>query len=223
VESGNSSIRLSTQGAATHARYDGRFRVRKPASITASATWPRWGLRTISVSTRVATGELPQQRGNHDRNQRWDRTPRAALFEQDVDLNAQGISERQAAKLLAVPHSTLQAWQVYQERLDAHPAMVAFLHSPPGLAFLYRLALALHLGCCEVGAGGIRLVGLRVEITGLDRFVGSSSGTQHQVNRRVAEAMVASCQHESARLAQEMPQKTSRWHRMKRWQVVFAW
>lgn len=42
-----------------------------------------------------------QQRGNHDRNQRWDRLKRAKLFEQYVDLNAQGISQRQAAELLA--------------------------------------------------------------------------------------------------------------------------
>ena len=148
-----------------------------------------------------------QQRGNHDRNQRWDRTRRAELFEQYVDLNAQGISERQAAQLLEVPRSTLQAWRVYQESLDEHPAVVAFFHSPPGLAFLHRLVLAIHLVCCEVGACGIRLVCLLLEITGLDRFVGSSYGTQQQVNRRVEEAIVAYRQHESARLAQEMPQK----------------
>jgi hypothetical protein len=35
--------------------------------------------------------------------------------------------------VLEVPRSTLRA---YQERLDARPAVVAFFHSVPGLAFI---------------------------------------------------------------------------------------
>jgi hypothetical protein len=46
-----------------------------------------------------------------------------------------------------------------------------------------------------------------LRITGLDRFVGASYGTQHQVNRRVEEAIVAYRQEESARLARDMPAK----------------
>jgi len=75
-----------------------------------------------------------------DRHQRWDRVERAELFAQYVDLKTQGISQRQAATMLQVPRSTLQAWRVYQERLDAHPAVVTFFHSPPGLAFMHRLS-----------------------------------------------------------------------------------
>ena len=148
-----------------------------------------------------------QQRGNEDRNQRWDRIERSELFEQYGDLKAQGISQRQAAKVLEVPRSTLQAWRAYQESLDACPAVVAFFQSPPGLAFLHRLVLAIHLVCTEVGACGIRLVCLLLALTGLDRFVGASYGTQQQGNRRVEEAIVAYRQQESARLTQEMPAK----------------
>lgn len=147
-----------------------------------------------------------QSRGNHDRNQRWDRTRRAELFEQYAELNAQGTSQRQAAKILEVPRSTLQAWRTYQESLDEHPTVVAFFQSPPGLAFLHQLVLAMHLVCTEVGACGIRLVCLLLTLTGLDRFVGASYGTQQQVNRHVEEAIVAYRQQESERLAQEMPQ-----------------
>ena len=148
-----------------------------------------------------------EQCDNEDRHQRWERMERAELFEQYVDLKAQGISQRQAAQVLAVPRSTLQAWRAYQERLDECPAVVAFFHSPPGLAFLHRLVLAIHLVCTEVGACGIRLVCLLVKLTGLDRFVGASYGTQQQVNRHVEEAIVAYRQQERARLAQEMPAK----------------
>ena len=55
---------------------------------------------------------------------------------------------------------------------------MAFFHSVPGLAFLHRLVLAFHLVCAEVGACGIRLVCLFLRITGLNRFVGASYGTQ---------------------------------------------
>ena len=84
---------------------------------------------------------------------------------------------------------------------------MAFFHSVPGLAFLHRLVLALHLVCVEVGACGIRLVCLLLQLTGLNRFVGASYGTQHQVNRRVEEAIVAYRHAEHARLAREMPPK----------------
>jgi hypothetical protein len=58
-----------------------------------------------------------------------------------------------------------------------------------------------------VGACGIRLVCLLLQVTGLNRFVGASYGTQQQVNRRVEEAIVAYCREESERLAHEMPTK----------------
>ena len=131
-----------------------------------------------------------KQRRNADLPPRWDRTQRAEIFDQYRDLQAQGFSLRQAAKALEVPRSTLQAWRAYQESLDEHPAVVAFFHSCPGLAFLHRLVLGIHLVCTEVGACGIRLVCLLLQLTGLDRFVGASYGTQQQVNRQVEEAIV---------------------------------
>jgi Family of unknown function (DUF6399) len=153
----------------------------------------------------VGTVIQSPQRDNEDRHQRWDRLERADLFARYGDLKAQGVSQRQAATVLEVPRSTLQAWRAYQERLNACPAVAAFLHSVPGLAFLHRLVLALHLVYTEVGACGMRLVCLFLRITGLDRCVGASYGVQHQVNGRVEEAIVASRREESARLAHEMP------------------
>ena len=61
---------------------------------------------------------------------------------------------------------------------------MAFFHSVPGLAFLHRLVLGIHLVCPEGGACDIRLVCLLVKLTGLDRFVAASYGVQHQVNRQ---------------------------------------
>ena len=146
-----------------------------------------------------------KQRSNVERHQRWDRIQRADLLAQYHSLQVQGVSQRRAAKMLDVPRSTLQAWRAYQENLEACPAVVAFFHSVPGLAFLHRLVLAFHLVCVEIGACGIRLVCLWLEMTGLNRFVGASFGTQHQVNHRVEEAIVAYRHDESKRLAHEMP------------------
>ena len=122
-------------------------------------------------------------------------------------MHTQGVSQRQAAKVLDVPRSTLQAWQAYQEYLDECPTVVAFFHSPAGLAFLPRLVLALHVVCVEVGACGIRLVCLFLKRTGRNRCVGASYGIQQQVNRRVEEASVAYQREETIRLAQAMPPK----------------
>ena len=155
----------------------------------------------------MATIIQATQRGNHDRNQRWTRLERADLFARYGELHTQGVSQRQAAKVLDVPRSTLQAWRAYHDRLDACPAVVAFFQSVPGLAFLHQLVIALHLVCVEIGACGIRLVCLFLQLTGLNRFVGASYGTQHQVNRHVEEAMVAYRHEESTRLAQDMPPK----------------
>jgi len=155
----------------------------------------------------VATIIQDKQRGNEDRHQRWARLERAALFARYGELHAQGVSQRQVAQGLDVPRSTLQAWRTYQDRLDACPAVVAFFQSVPGLAFLHRLVIALHVVCVEIGACGIRLVCLLLKLTGLNRFVGASYGTQQQVNRHVEEAMVAYRQEESTRLAHEMPPK----------------
>src|SRR4029434_1605294 len=67
--------------------------------------------------------------------------------------------------------------------------------------------MALHVVCVEIGACGIRLVCLVLELTGLNRFVGASYGTQQRVNRGVEEAIVAYRREESERLAHAMPPK----------------
>ena len=144
---------------------------------------------------------------NHRRQPRWDRCERADLLEQYRALRHQGLSERQAAKELEVPRTTLQAWRVWHDTLDIGPHVAAFFQSGPGLAFLHRLVMACHLVYVAVGACGIRLVCLFLHLTGLDRFVAASYGAQQQVNVHIAQAMVAYGHDETARLAKAMPRK----------------
>ena len=109
-----------------------------------------------------------------DRQPRWDRFERADLFEPYRELRIQGISQRQAAKQLKVPRTTLQAWRLWHDTLDICPNGAEFFQRGPGLAFLHRLVLAFHLVCIEVGACGMRLACLFLKLSGLDRFVAAS-------------------------------------------------
>ncbi len=138
---------------------------------------------------------------------RWDRFERADLFEQYRELRTQGVSERQAAKELKVPRTTLQAWRVWHDTLDICPHVADFFQSGPGMAFLHRLVVAFHMVCVEVGACGIRLVCLFLNLTGLNRFVAASYGAQQQINVHIEQAMVAYDHDETARLAKAMPKK----------------
>ena len=58
----------------------------------------------------VAVGTVlhDAQGGNANRQQRWERMRRAELLDQYSHLQARGISQRQAAKALDVPRTTLQ-------------------------------------------------------------------------------------------------------------------
>jgi Family of unknown function (DUF6399) len=161
------------------------------------------------LTKEVAVGTIIQdtQQCNPESQPRWDRLERADLFEQYRDLRTQGLSERQAAKELKVPRTTLQAWRIWHDTLDICPHVADFFQSGPGLAFLHRLVIAFHLVCLEVGACGIRLVCLFLNLTGLDRFIAASYGAQQQVNLQVEQAMVTYHHDETVRLANGMPPK----------------
>jgi hypothetical protein len=149
----------------------------------------------------VGTVIQEQQQRNPEGQPRWGRFERTDLFEQYRELRTQGISERQAAKEIKVPRSTLQAWRVWHDTLDICPHVAEFLQSGPGLAFWHRIVIAFHLVCVEVGACGMRWVGLFLNLTGLNRFVAASYGAQQQVNCHVEHAMVTYRHDETAHLA----------------------
>jgi hypothetical protein len=117
------------------------------------------------------------------------------------------MSERQAARELKVPRTTLQAWRVWHDTLEICPHVADFFQSGPGLAFLHRLVVAFHMVCVEVGACGIRLVCLLLNLTGLNRFVAASYGAQQQVNLHIEHAIVDYGQAETPRLAKDMSHK----------------
>src|SRR5215475_14402489 len=148
-----------------------------------------------------------QPQRNDARQAHWDRLERADLFEQYRALRHQGLSERQAAKELKIPRTTLQAWRIWHDSLDICAHVAEFFQSGPGLAFFHRIVIAFHMVCVEVGACGMRLVCLFLNLTGLNRFVAASYGAPQQINVQTEQAMVAYDQDETARLAKAMPKK----------------
>ncbi len=100
------------------------------------------------------------------------------------------MSERQAAKELTVPRTTLHAWRLWHDPLAMCSQVADFFQSGPGLACFHRLVIAFHLVGVEVGACGMRLVGLFLPLTGLNRFVAASYGAQQQGNVHMEPAMV---------------------------------
>jgi hypothetical protein len=151
------------------------------------------------IQDRPSSNQRSQPRG--------DRCERADLFEPYRELRPQGISERQAATELTVPRTTLQAWRMWHDSLERCPPGAAFLQRGPGLAFLHRLVMAVHLVCVAVGACGMRLVCLLLPLTGLARFVAASSGAQPQVKVQMAHAMGTYGHDATTRVANGMPHK----------------
>jgi hypothetical protein len=138
---------------------------------------------------------------------RWERAAQALkLQEAEAELaDSEPGSHRQVAEQVGIPRSTLQYWQHRQEALEATPAVVAFFESPEGLVLLHRWLIAAHGVITLLGSGGIRLVCVWLELTGLNRFVAASYGAQQQVGAVIETATVNFGQQEKARLAKEMP------------------
>ena len=145
-----------------------------------------------------------------------DTTPRRRYWKRAVIAEAMSqleagqpvVSQRQVAEELGLPRSTLQHWLERRDTLEADPAMVAFFESPTGAAFLHRLVVVAHLVFTLVGPGGIRLVCLFLELTGLHVFVAASYGPQHEVAVAIEKAVGEFAQAERPRLAQGMTPKS---------------
>lgn len=142
------------------------------------------------------------------KQQRWSRPVVATTMAAYRERLPEVVSQRQFAVEAEVPRTTLQYWIARKDSLDASAAVVAFFESPDGLAVLHRIVGALHLVFTHVGPCGVDLVSLFLELSHLNRFIGSSHGAQHQVSTHVQKAIVAFGQQERPRLAAAMRPKT---------------
>ena len=119
----------------------------------------------------VGPGIHDPQRRKADRQQRWERLEQVEQGERSGERPAHGMAPRHAAKGLDVPRRPLQAGRASHENREEPPAVVALVHSVPGLACRQRLGLACPLGGVARGAWGRRLGG---QLTGRHQCVGAS-------------------------------------------------
>lgn len=117
------------------------------------------------------------------------------------------MSQRQWAREAGIPRASLQNWLRRKQNLKGSPALVAFLESPDGLAFLHVIVVALHLVFNKNGCGSIRNIVDFLEKTGLDAFVASSIGHHHELSQKMDALLVAYGEQEKARLGELMPEK----------------
>ena len=141
------------------------------------------------------------------KKKRWTREETATRLDEYEQGHRRTPSQRQLAEELGVPRATLQHWLNRKNRIDADPDVVAFLESPAGVAFLHQLVLAAQFVITLVGTGGIRVVCLFLELSGLDQFVAASYGAQQQVTVAMEEAVVEFGQEEQERLGKDMKPK----------------
>ena len=143
------------------------------------------------------------------RNAGWSRedsTAKVTSFEKAIeDL---GLSQREFALRAGVSRTTLQGWVERKKAIDAPPAVVAFLESPEGLAFLHRIVIAAQLVITLLAPGGIRLVCTFLRLSGLDHFVASSYGAQWQQIMNMEQELGVFGDEQRSKLASGMRRKT---------------
>jgi hypothetical protein len=133
--------------------------------------------------TRVPSENVPQKQSRRPRNKVTDCV---VLFEQ---RRAEGMSQREFARVTGLPRTSLQHWVARKSTLDADPALVAFFESSVGVAFLHRLVVSLHVVFSFVGTAGSRLVGRFLREAGLGPFVATSVGSQTKVAAQIEGAL----------------------------------
>lgn len=146
----------------------------------------------------------PSLRDEKDR--RWNRREVAGFVSGFEDAAPQ-VSQRQFAREHVIPRSTLQFWIDRKRRLDLDPPLAAFFESPPGVAFLHRLLVALHLVFEQDANCGLRRIARFLELIQLDRVIGASYGTQYNFGQAVGREIVRFGQHEQQQLAGQMPSR----------------
>jgi len=131
------------------------------------------------------------------------------IYETTIESNPDA-SQRETIEVLGISRSTLQHWLNRKDAIDAAPEVVNFFESPVGTAYLHRLVSGLHFVFTLCNPCGIRAICEYLELTGLDKFVASSYGSQQKVSKSMEEGACDFCREEKQRLAEGMtPKKIS--------------
>jgi hypothetical protein len=134
----------------------------------------------------------------------WTRQESAAQLARFEAAAAGAISQREFERQSGVPRTTLQHWLSRKQGLDADAALVAFLESPEGVAFLHRLQVALFLVFDFVTSSGLRRLGTFLELAGLSPFMASSFGSCQRVSNEMETELHAFAKSQREQLKDQM-------------------
>lgn len=142
------------------------------------------------------------------KRKQWQREDVTAIVV-DFQSAKSNLSQRQFAKNIGVPRTTLQHWMYRKEALNLleSPDLVEFLESPTGVRFLHRIILAAHYEFCKKGAASTHNVSNFLEQCGVGQFIGASYSTQRNVANLMDQAIIEFGELEQKRLVETMPEK----------------
>lgn len=141
------------------------------------------------------------------RQSRWNRTETISGLNEYEVARKTGVSQRQFAQKRGIARTTLQYWKKRQQNIEASDTAVSFFESPEGLLCLHRIVLSAQLVMTSMGACGVRLVCLFLNLSGLNAFVASSYGSQYKASVELEEGLVRYGQEQGQSLGAEMATK----------------
>lgn len=146
---------------------------------------------------------------NQDANKKthWTRTEvakKGAEYHQTIQKIG---SQRQTAREIGVPRTTLQHWLARQGGSGLDPAVEAFFETPAGAAFFHQLYMAAYFTMTKVGSSGNPLFCSFLELSQLCKLVGGSYGATQNFSVRMEEAILEFEKMEKERLSKIMPEK----------------
>ena len=125
----------------------------------------------------------------------------------DFEQAKQERSQRDFAKKTGIPRGTLRHWTNRKKSLDSSPAVINFLESPDGLAFLHRLITSAHFVFTKEGVASKHNVSKFIKLSGLSPFVASSYTTQCRASNKMDDFIIEFGENEQQRLSKRMRPK----------------
>lgn len=137
-------------------------------------------------------------------DQRWEEV---AILKAYRETSENGISLAQVAKDKGIPESTMRHWVARAQKSGGPSAWSDFFESPEGLQLLHQIVVAAIFVLTQIAGGGVRIVCLFFELSGLWRFVASGYGTQCVAVQEMEERIGEFGKKQRENLAPNMPTK----------------
>ena len=137
----------------------------------------------------------------------WNRLKVAKVLDRVAQSRLHWGALTDVAEEYGIPRTTVIHWKKRKDRIDHEPEVVDFFESAVGVAFLQQMMVAVTFVLTQIAGGGIRSVCLFLQLSRLDRFVGSSYGAQQNYVMQMERIIGDFGQEERERLTSKMPAK----------------